>query len=51
MDFEIREPIVAYGKKDFAIEEYLEFERGSIEKHEYYQGEILLCRVQVTCTT
>jgi Uma2 family endonuclease len=40
MDIEIREPIVAYGKKSFTIEEYLEMERVSIEKHEYYQGEI-----------
>jgi Uma2 family endonuclease len=37
---ELREPIVAYGKKKFTIEEYLEFERASDEKHEYYQGEI-----------
>src|SRR6266508_5703728 len=40
MDFEIREPIIAYGKKKFTIEEYLELERASTEKHEYYQGEI-----------
>jgi len=40
MDIEIREPIVAYGKKNFTIEEYLEMERASLEKHEYYQGEI-----------
>jgi Uma2 family endonuclease len=38
---EVREPIVAYGKKKLlSIEEYLEFEATSIEKHEYYQGEI-----------
>ena len=37
---EIREPIVAYGKKTFTIEEYLEMEAASIEKHEYYKGEI-----------
>lgn len=37
---EVREPIVAYGKKKFTVEEYLEFERASEEKHEYYQGEI-----------
>lgn len=36
----MREPIVAYGKKHFTIEEYLEFEEASQEKHEYYQGEI-----------
>jgi Uma2 family endonuclease len=40
MDVDVREPIVAYGKKNFTIEEYLEMERASIEKHEYYQGEI-----------
>lgn len=39
---EVREPIAAYGKKKFTIEEYLEFERASTEKHEYYQGEIFL---------
>jgi Uma2 family endonuclease len=41
MDQEIREPIVAYGKRNFTIEEYLEYEDASDEKHEYYQGEIL----------
>lgn len=37
---EVREPLLAYGKKIFTIEEYLELERAAIEKHEYYQGEI-----------
>ena len=37
---EVREPIVAYGKKSLTIEEYLEFERASAEKHEYYKGEV-----------
>jgi len=36
----MREPIAAYGKKVFTIEEYLEFENASPAKHEYYQGEI-----------
>lgn len=40
MDLELREPVVAYGKKKLTIEEYLEFESASEEKHEYYQGEI-----------
>src|SRR5436190_19201099 len=40
MDQEIREPVVAYGKKNFTIEEYLEYENASDEKHEYYRGEI-----------
>jgi Uma2 family endonuclease len=37
---ELREPIVAYGKKTFTIAEYLEMEAASVEKNEYYQGEI-----------
>jgi Uma2 family endonuclease len=40
MDIVIREPVVAYGKKKFTVEEYLEYENASEEKHEYYQGEI-----------
>jgi Uma2 family endonuclease len=40
MENELREPAVAYGKSKFTIEEYLEFEKASEEKHEYYQGEI-----------
>ncbi|HEX7902756.1 MAG TPA: Uma2 family endonuclease [Chitinophagaceae bacterium] len=40
MDLELREPVVAYDKKHFTIEEYLEFENASSEKHEYYQWEI-----------
>jgi Uma2 family endonuclease len=40
MDLVIREPVVAYGKKKFTVEEYLEYENASEEKHEYYQGEI-----------
>lgn len=39
-DLEIREPLALYGKKLFTIEEYLEYEKDSTEKHEYYQGEI-----------
>lgn len=37
---ELREPNVAYGKKKFTEEEYLEMENSWNEKHEYYQGEI-----------
>ena len=40
MDLIIREPVVAYGKKEFTVEEYLEYENASEEKHEYYRGEI-----------
>lgn len=39
---EVREPILAYGKKKLTIEEYLAFERVSNQKHEYYQGEVFL---------
>lgn len=37
---DVREPVVAYGKQKFSIEEYLELENASPEKHEYYRGEI-----------
>lgn len=37
---EIREPAIAYRHKKWTIEEYLEMENASFEKHEYYQGEI-----------
>jgi Uma2 family endonuclease len=37
---EVREPAVAYGKDKFTEEEYLQMERKSSEKHEYYKGEI-----------
>lgn len=40
MKMELREPAVAYGKMKLTIEEYLEFERDSEQKHEYYKGEI-----------
>jgi len=40
MEFELREPAVAYGKSKFTIEEYLEMENAATEKHEYYRGEI-----------
>ncbi|HEU5145067.1 MAG TPA: Uma2 family endonuclease [Chryseosolibacter sp.] len=37
---EIRDPIVVYNKKKISVEEYLRFERESVEKHEYYQNEV-----------
>lgn len=37
---EVREPAIAYGKQKLTIEEYLQFEKTSTEKHEYYKGEI-----------
>lgn len=38
--YEVREPIPAYGKNKLTIEEYLQFEKESPERHEYYKGEI-----------
>ena len=40
MNSEVREPAAVYGKNKFTAEEYLEFESVSVEKHEYYRGEI-----------
>lgn len=40
METELREPALAYGKKKWTEEEYLEMERAALEKHEYYRGEI-----------
>ena len=40
MNSEVREPAAVYGKNKFTAEEYLEFESASVEKHEYYRGEI-----------
>ena len=37
---EVREPAVAYQKKIYSPHEYLELEKDSREKHEYYKGEI-----------
>src|SRR6185312_3184920 len=37
---EVHEPAVAYGKQKISIKEYLEMENASMEKHEYYKGEI-----------
>lgn len=39
-DFILREPEVAYGKNKFTEQEYLELEKKSSVKHEYYRGEI-----------
>ena len=40
METEVREPAIAYGKKKWTEEEYLEIERAALDKYEYYQGEI-----------
>jgi Uma2 family endonuclease len=37
---EVREPAIAYGKQKLTIEEYLQWEKESQQKHEYYRGEI-----------
>ncbi|HET9054818.1 MAG TPA: hypothetical protein VFM90_11625 [Cyclobacteriaceae bacterium] len=38
----VREPLPVYGKKLLTEAEYLEFERTSFEKHEYYKSEVFL---------
>jgi phenylacetic acid degradation protein len=38
----VEEPFASYGKRQYTIEDYLQMETGSIEKHEYYNGEIFL---------
>lgn len=40
MQTELREPVVAYGKKLFTPGEYLELEKKAERKHEFYGGEI-----------
>lgn len=40
MEIEVREPLIAYGKNKFTVEEYLQMEEASEQKHEYYQAEI-----------
>jgi len=37
---ELNEPVPAYHKRYWTIEEYLDMENASDVKHEYYQGEI-----------
>ena len=37
---EIKEPTPSYQKKLYSIQEYLQMEKDSLEKHEYYKGEI-----------
>jgi Uma2 family endonuclease len=38
--YEVREPVPAYGKNKISVEEYLQWEKESPVKHEYYKGEI-----------
>ena len=40
LNMEIKEPVHAYNKKFYSIEEYLQMENEALEKHEYYKGEI-----------
>ena len=40
MNFELREPAVVYGKNKITEEEYLQMERQSEERHEFFRGEI-----------
>ncbi len=37
---EVRDPIVVYDKTKLTVEEYLQFEKESLEKHEFFKGEI-----------
>jgi Uma2 family endonuclease len=37
---EVRKPITINGKTRVSVEEYLAFERASITKHEYFEGEV-----------
>lgn len=37
---EVNEPAIAYSKQKISIEEYLEMETATLEKHEYYKGEV-----------
>ena len=38
----LNEPAIDYSKRTYTVAEYLELENASLEKHEYYQGEIFL---------
>ncbi|WP_316823970.1 Uma2 family endonuclease [Pedobacter miscanthi] len=40
MDNIVNEPAVAYQKRRYTVEEYLEMEKASTGKHEYFEGEI-----------
>lgn len=39
-DSRVEEPSQPYGRRKYTVEEYLAFETGTPEKHEYYNGEI-----------
>ena len=37
---DLKDPLPSYQKKSYSIQEYLEMEKDSLEKHEYFDGEI-----------
>lgn len=37
---QLREPAIAYGKKKLTVEEYLQWEKESSQKHEFCRGEV-----------
>jgi Uma2 family endonuclease len=37
---EVRDPVLVYNKSKLTVEEYLQFEKGSPDKHEYFKGDI-----------
>jgi Uma2 family endonuclease len=39
---DVREPMTVYNKRKLTVEEYLQFEKESDQKHEYFEGEIFL---------
>jgi len=39
---EVKEPAISYNKSKISIEEYLELENTSSDKHEYYAGEVFM---------
>lgn len=40
MKMEVREPVPVYNKRYLTVEEYLQFEKASPQKHEYFKGEV-----------
>lgn len=40
LNMEIRDPLVVYNRSTHTTEEYLRFEKESLQKHEYFKGEI-----------
>lgn len=40
LNMEIRDPLIVYNRSTHTTEEYLRFEKESLQKHEYFKGEI-----------